>query len=109
MRTEEYTLLVRLVKELAAEVRGLKSGLDSKIDQVAKRVTEAFRGFGILDPEEDTWTEQQVCERYHVSRRTMYYHRINGRIPFIKTGNGKNCKILYRKADVIEFFSVQNA
>lgn len=39
----------------------------------------------------------------------MYYHRINGRIPFIKTGNGKNCKILYRKADVIEFFSVQNA
>lgn len=54
MRTEEYTLLVRLVKELAAEVRGMKSGLDSKIDQVAKRVTEAFRGFGILDPEEDT-------------------------------------------------------
>ncbi len=109
MRTEEYTMLVRLVTELATEVRGMKTGLDSKIDQVAKRVTEAFQGFGILDPEEETWTEQQVCERYHVSRRTMYGHRTNGRIAYIKAGSGRNCKVKYRKADVMEFFSVLNA
>ncbi len=106
MRTEEYSTLVGLIRELASEVRNIKTGLDSKIDHVAKKVTEAFQGFGILDPDEETWTEQQVCERYHVSRRTMYEHRINGRIPFIRNGSGKNCKILYRKADVIEFFSL---
>lgn len=109
MRTEEYRTIVRLISELAAEVRNVKTGLDSKIDHVAKKVTEAFQGFGILDPEEETWTEQQVCDRYHVSRRTMYGHRKGGRIAFIKTGAGKNCMIKYRKADVIEFFSVQNA
>ena len=109
MRTEEYSTLVGLIRELASEVWNIKTGLDSKIDHVAKKVTEAFQGFGILDPDEETWTEQQVCERYHVSRRTMYEHRINGRIPFIRNGSGKNCKILYRKADVIEFFSLQNA
>lgn len=75
MRTEEYRTLVGLIRELAAEVRNVKTGLDSKIDHVAKKVTEAFQGFGILDPEEETWTEQQVCERYHVSRRTMYEYR----------------------------------
>lgn len=109
MRTEEYRTIVRLISELASEVRNVKTGLDSKIDQVAKKVTEAFQGFGILDPEEETWTEQQVCDRYHVSRRTMYEHRKGGRIAFIKNGCGKNCKITYRKADVIELFSVQNA
>lgn len=109
MRSTEYTMLAQLIKELTVEVRKVKHGLDNKIDQVAQRVTEAFQGFGILDPEEDLWTEQQVCERYHVSRRTMFEHRKHGRIPFIKTGSGKNCKIRYRKADVIEFFSVQNA
>ena len=109
MRTEEYRTIVRLISELAAEVRNVKTGLDSKIDHVAKKVTEAFQGFGILDPEEETWTEQQVCDRYHVSRRTMYEHRKGGRIAFIKNGYGKNCKITYRKADVIELFSVQNA
>ena len=106
MRTEEYTTLVRLIRELASEVRNVKTGLDSKIDHVAKKVTEAFQGFGILDPEEETWTEQQVCERYHVSRRTMYEYRKCGMIAYIKTGSGKNCKVKYRKADVIELFSV---
>lgn len=42
MRTEEYTTLVRLIRELASEVRNVKTGLDSKIDHVAKKVTEAF-------------------------------------------------------------------
>ncbi len=109
MRTAEYNMLAQLISELKSEVRGMRNGLDCKIDQVAKRVTEAFQGFGILDPDEDQWTEQQVCERYHVSRRTMYNHRKEGRIAFIKTGSGKNCKIKYRKADVIEFFSSLNA
>lgn len=109
MRTEEYRTLVGLIRELAAEVRNVKTGLDSKFDHVAKKVTEAFQGFGILDPEEETWTEQQVCERYHVSRRTMYEYRKSGMIAYIKTGSGKNCKVKYRKADVMELFSVQNA
>ncbi|WP_302591135.1 MULTISPECIES: helix-turn-helix domain-containing protein [Bacteroidales] len=109
MRTEEYRTLIRLIRELASEVREVRTGLDCKIDHVAKKVTEAFQGFGILDPEEETWTEQQVCERYHVSRRTMYEYRKSGLIAYIKTGSGKNCKVKYRKADVMEFFSVQNA
>lgn len=102
-------MLMQVILELKSEIRDMKDGLDCKIDQVAKRVTEAFQGFGILDPDEELWTEQQVCERYHVSRRTMYDHRKSGRIAFVKTGRGKNCKIKYRKADVMEFFSALNA
>lgn len=39
----------------------------------------------------------------------MYEYRKSGMIAYIKTGSGKNCKVKYRKADVIELFSVQNA
>ncbi len=91
MRTEEYRTLVGLIRELAAEVRNVKTGLDSKIDHVAKKVTEAFQGFGILDPEEETWTEQQVCERYHVSRRTMYEYRKSCKYS-LKSGPGRSLK-----------------
>lgn len=105
----EFNRLLQMVAELREEVKNLRNGIDNKIDTVAKSVKDAFQGFGILDPDEDTWTEQQVCERYNISRRTMYNRRSEGKIPFSKTGSGKNCAIRYRKADVIEMFASENA
>ncbi len=60
MRTAECNMFMQVILELRSEARGMKNGLDSKIDQVAKRVPEAFQGFVILDPDEELWTEQQV-------------------------------------------------
>ncbi len=71
---------------------------------MVKSLTDSFKGFGILDP-----TEEQVCIKYNVTRRTMYNHRRNGRIAYSKTGAGRNCKILYRKADVMDLFAEVNA
>lgn len=105
----EFNRLLQMVAELREEVKSLRNGIDNKIDTVAKSVKDAFQGFGILDPEEDTWTEQQVCERYNVSRRTMYNRRSAGVIPYNRSGKGKNCAIRYRKADVIEMFASENA
>ena len=105
MTSTEFRILSQMLAELKAEMVAIKQGVDIKIDDVAKTVMNAFQGFGILDPEEDTWTETQVCDRYHVSRRTMYNHRMGGRIPYSKNGAGKNCMIRYRKADVIELFA----
>lgn len=105
----EFTILREMLNEIRREVRELKDGVHSRIDFAVKTVKEAFQGFGILDPEEEMWTEKQVCERYHVDRKTMYRHRKAGRITGYKYGKGKNCKIYYRKADVIELFSTLNA
>ena len=108
MKSVEFTMLCRLIEELRAEVRAVKNGVDHKIDSVAKTVMDAFQGFGILDPEEDTWTEKQVCERYQISRKTMYNYREADRIPYTKMGTGKHGIVRYRKADVIEFFATLN-
>lgn len=108
MRTAEVKALHSIIAELRAEVRELRAELHQKIDHAVKKVSDAFEGFGILDPNEETWTEAQVCERYHVTRRTMYKYRQNELLPFIKKGTGRNCKITYRKADVVEFFASQN-
>ena len=102
-------MLCKMFAELKEEVKNLRNGVDHKIDTVAKSVKEAFMGFGLLDPDEEVWTEQQVCERYQVVRKTMYNFRTEGKIPFIRKGNPVNGPIRYRKADVMEFFATENA
>lgn len=109
MTSTEFRILSQMLNELKAEMIAMKQGVDTEIEVVAKTVMDAFQGFGILDPEEDTWTETQVCDRYHVSRRTMYNHRKEGRIAYTRSGSGKNCMIRYRKADVIELFASERA
>ncbi len=105
----EFDILHEMLAEIRREIRSLKDGVHERIDVAVKAVKDAFQGFGILDPDEEMWTEKQVCERYHIERKTMYRHRKAGRITGYKYGKGKNCKIYYRKADVIELFSTLNA
>lgn len=108
MRTAEAKNIVVSIDELRAEMQNLRREMDRKLEHTVKTILDAFKGFGILDPEEDMWTEEQVCKRYNLSRKSMYKARKEGRIAFQKIGKGRNCKIIYRKADVIEFFSELN-
>ena len=108
LTSAEFDILSRMLLEIQKEVRELKDGVHNRIDGAIRSVKDAFQGFGILDPEEDMWTEKQVLERYHVDRQTMYNHRKSGRITGHKNGTGKNCKIYYRKADVMELFATVN-
>lgn len=109
MNSAEFKILSKMIADLHNEVRSIKNGVDVKIDNVSKTVMDAFKGFGILDADEDTWSETQVCERYCISRRTMYSYRSKGIIPYIKGGESNNSAVRYRKADVIEFFAAKNA
>ena len=108
LTSAEFDILSRMLREIQAEMRELKDGVHKRIDSAVRNVKDAFQGFGILDPEEDMWTEKQVCERYNVDRKTMYTHRKSGRITGYKTGTGRNCKTYSRKADVMELFSTVN-
>ena len=108
MRTATENALVQVVKDLRAEIKEMRAEFHQKLDNSVKKLADAFIGFGILDPDEDVWTEKQVCKHYHVDRRTMYNYREKNLIPYTKTGNGRNCRISYRKADVIEFFASYN-
>lgn len=71
----EFNILHQMLTEIRREVRDLKDGVHNRIDIAIKSVKDAFQGFGILDPDEEMWTEKQVCERYNVDRKTMYRHR----------------------------------
>ena len=50
-------------------------------------------------------TTREVCEQYGVSERKLYDMRKNGEIAFTRHGTGKNSKISYRIADVVEAFA----
>ena len=50
-------------------------------------------------------TTREVCEQYGVSERKLYDMRKNGEIAYTRQGKGKNSKIIYRIADVVEAFA----
>lgn len=105
----EIKVLKKGIAEIKDEIKGLKRIIEEKIDNAFKLIEKLLKGYGIVDCEEEYLTETQVCERYGVCRRTMYNYRKDGLIPFIRLNDGVNSKILYRKADVIEFFAERNA
>lgn len=95
--------------EVKDELRSLKRIVEEKTDSAFKVILDMLKGYGIVDCEEEYLTESQVCERYGICRRTMYKYRTEEGLPFIRLSDGVNSKILYRKADVIEFFAEKNA
>lgn len=110
MSTRELVLrLLNEVSELRKEVKGLHGKIETKVDSAINTVKDAFEGFGILDPEEDTWTTKQVCENYHVSPRSLNDWRRAGLISFSRVSDSPKSKIRYRKADIIEFFAARNS
>ncbi|MCM1505279.1 MAG: helix-turn-helix domain-containing protein [Muribaculum sp.] len=109
MTSTEFRMISQLIAELREDIRNHRDDIDRKIDSVTRSVKDAFQGFGILDPEEEVWTEKQVCEKYHKSRKTMFNYRKEGKIPYHRIGVGKNSSVRYRKADVMDFFATENA
>lgn len=106
---KEIKELKKGLGEVKDEIRSLKRIVEEKIDNAFKIILDMLKGYGIVDCEEEYLTESQVCERYGVCRRTMYKYRTEEGLPFIRLSDGVNSKILYRKADVIEFFAEKNA
>ncbi len=62
--------------------------LDS-VERMAKEQKPLFNG-------ERYFTEKEVAEKLHISRRTLFEWRENGKLPYIKIGS----KILYRQSDI---------
>lgn len=106
---KEIKELKKGLGEVKNEILSLKRIVEEKIDNVFQVILDMLKGYGIVDCEEEYLTESQVCERYGVCRRTMYKYRTEEGLPFIRLSDGVNSKILYRKADVIEFFAEKNA
>jgi len=95
-------------RQICQVIKALEVSLNGKIDGFSRQFMGALKGIGILDPDKDTMTTAQVCAQYGISARQLYKYRENGDIPYIKSGTSKNAKVMYRIADIVEFFSVRN-
>lgn len=96
--SHEFKTLCRMMKELETK-------LDARLEGFGKKFIGLLQGFSVLDPDKLTMTTREVCEQYGVSERKLYDMRKNGEIAYTRQGKGKNSKITYRIADVVEAFA----
>lgn len=107
LSSKEFTIICRMLNEIRAEIRDVKSEVHNKLDRVSRAIKDSFEGFGILDADKDTWTVKEISELYNVSKKTVYTYRNEGKLT--ASQSEPNGKLRFRKADVIEFFAMGNA
>lgn len=102
MTAAEYKQLIQMLK-------AMEISINNRIDMMTRKILDALKGFGFLDPDKDTLTSKEVCAQYNISKRSLCTYREKGLIPYIKEGKGKNAKVKYRIVDVIEFFALRES
>lgn len=99
--------LTNLIKALMAEVKSLRESIKNDIKAECRSIEEKLIGLGIMESEDEYWSEKDIIRKFGVSRTKIWKMRKSGILPFIKLGEGKNAPVKYRPADVRIAFADQ--
>lgn len=92
--------LMALVKSLYTEVKSLREAIKEDIKAECRNIEEKLIGLGIMESEDEYWSEKDIMRKFGVSRTKIWNMRKSGILPFVKLGKGKNASVKYRPADV---------
>lgn len=92
--------LMALVKSLYTEVKSLRQAIKEDIKAECRNIEEKLIGLGIMESEDEYWSEKDIMRKFGVSRTKIWNMRKSGILPFVKLGKGKNASVKYRPADV---------
>lgn len=92
--------LAALLKELLTEVQSLRAELKKDIKAECRNIEEKLIGLGIMESEDEYWSEKDIMRKFGVSRTKIWNMRKSGILPFVKLGEGKNASVKFRPADV---------
>lgn len=92
--------LMNLVKTLLTEVKSMRENIKNDIKAECRSIEEKLIGLGIMESEDEYWSEKDIIRKFGVSRTKIWKMRKSGILPFVKLGTGKNAPVKYRPADV---------
>ena len=92
--------LIALIKSLYAEVKSMREELKQDIKAECRNIEEKLIGLGIMESEDEYWSEKDIMRKFGVSRTKIWNMRKSGILPVVKLGKGKNATGKYRPADV---------
>ena len=64
-----------------------------------RKLMDALTGLGLIDPEEELWTINDLIDKFGVSRTKIYYMMKDGSLPYIKMGEAKSSPVKFRPVD----------
>lgn len=89
-----------LIKELRAEILMLREELKQSIKRECRAIEEKLIGLGIMENEDEYWSEKDIVRKFGVSRTKIFNMKKAGILPSVKLGESKNSPVKYRPADV---------
>lgn len=92
--------LLSLMKTILSEIKSLREEIKNDIKAECRNIEEKLIGLGIMESEDEYWSEKDIMRKFGVSRTKIWNMRKSGILPFVKLGTGKNASVKYRPADV---------
>lgn len=92
--------LLSLMKTILSEIKSMREGIKNDIKAECRNIEEKLIGLGIMESEDEYWSEKDIIRKFGVSRTKIYNMRKSGILPYVKLGTGKNASVKYRPADV---------
>ncbi|RXE61223.1 hypothetical protein ED375_11095 [Muribaculaceae bacterium Isolate-004 (NCI)] len=100
MTANEQKILRLEISRIVSDMRErLMSEIRDEIKKANREMYDTLVNLGILEDEQRFYTKAQVCKRYKVSKTKVEQMMADGTLPFIKTGDSKQSRVLFPAVD----------
>lgn len=100
MTANEQKILSREISRIVSEMReSLLDDIRSEIESANREMYDTLVNLGILEDEQRFYTKAQVCKRYKVSKTKVEQMMSDGTLPYTKTGDSKQSRVLFSAVD----------
>lgn len=82
----------------------IQDDIRMEVKRANRELCDVLTGLGILSPEKTFLTREQVMKQYRVGKSKLNEMMRSGKLPYRKTGDTKQSRVLFDPVDVIAAF-----
>lgn len=100
MTANEQKILSREISRIVTEMReSLMDDIRREIKSANRDMYDTLVNLGILEDEQRFYTKAQLCKRYKVSKTKVEQMMNDGTLPYTKTGDSKQSRVIFAAVD----------
>lgn len=100
MTANEQKILSREISRIVSEMcKSLMDDIRREIKSANREMYDTLVNLGILEDEQRFYTKAQVCKRYKVSKTKVEQMMNDGILPYTKTGDTRQSRVLFAAVD----------
>lgn len=100
MTANEQKILRMELSRIVSDMREcLMDEIRDEIKKANREMYDTLVNLGILEDEQRFLTKAQVCKKYKVSKTKVEQMMADGTLPFTKTGDSRQSRVLFAAVD----------